>query len=166
MHGCVGGLFRPIERAVLQLGLLRAISIALADVGCEKPGPPRDTDFDGFISPMTNPVFFEDPRNLTEIRPIFVHHRMPDAAGGGYVNVIAAQVRYSLTENISLIATKDGFVTSDNPLIDDGWADVAAGLKFNLFTDPCRQTATQRGVDVRDSCGIGTDVAGQRRWRI
>lgn len=96
---------------------------------------PSDHQFDDFISPMTNPVFFEDPRTLTEARFIFANHAVPDAVLGGDIQVYALQLRAALTDRLSFIATKDGYIVSDNPLIGDGWADVAAGLKYNLFVD-------------------------------
>src|SRR5262249_6148219 len=36
-----------------------------------------DHSFDGFISPVTNPFYFEDPRSLTEVRPIFMWQGSP-----------------------------------------------------------------------------------------
>ena len=104
-----------------------------------------DHAFSDFISPMTNPVFFEDPRNNTEIRGIFFNHKVPLAAGGGDVQLYAAQIRARLSENVSLIATKDGYVTSSNPLINDGWADTAFGFKFNLIRDAATQTLLSTG---------------------
>ena len=94
-----------------------------------------DHCFDDFISPMTNPVFFEDPRALTEARAIFLRHKVPLAAGGGNVQLFALQLRARLSENVSFIATKDGYFTSNNALIGDGWADTAFGFKFNLLRD-------------------------------
>lgn len=91
--------------------------------------------FDSFISPMTNPVFFEDPRTLTEARTIFMNHVVPNTAGGGDIQLLAVQLRAALTDRLSIIATKDGYVMSSNPLIDDGWADLAAGLKYNLISN-------------------------------
>lgn len=44
---------------------------------------PSDCRFDEFISPMTNPVYFEDPRNLTEARVIFLNNQVPGAVLGG-----------------------------------------------------------------------------------
>ena len=44
---------------------------------------PSDHCFDDFISPMSNFVFFEDPRTLTELRPIFVNHWVPSRMGNG-----------------------------------------------------------------------------------
>jgi len=95
-----------------------------------------DPCFNDFISPMTNPVMFEDPRTLSEIRFIYINHKVPTALAGGNLNVFAAQVRVALSERLSLIATKDGFITSSNGIIGDGFADVAAGLKYNLLRDP------------------------------
>lgn len=93
---------------------------------------PSNHCFDDFISPMTNPVFFEDPRNLTELRLIFLNHKTPAAIGGGEARLYAAQMRLKISENASLIATKSGYIDSSTPLINDGWADSAFGLKFNL----------------------------------
>lgn len=100
---------------------------------------PSDHCFDDFISPMTNPTHFEDPRNLTEARFIYMRHKVPQAALGGEINLFALQLRAAITDRLSVIATKDGYIASNNPLVDDGWADVAAGLKYNLLRDPAGQ---------------------------
>lgn len=112
---------------------------------------PTDLCWSGFISPMTNPVFFEDPRTLTEARLIFLHHKLPSLLGGAVpssdVQVVALQLRAALTDDLSIIATKDGFIfaSPDAPL-DDGWADVALGLKYNLYKDPVAQQIVSAGV--------------------
>ncbi len=95
-----------------------------------------DTCYDDFISPMTNPIYFEDPRNLSELRFIYAHHNVPVAAGGGDVNFFAMQFRARLTDKLSLIATKDGYMTESNAILDEGWMGVNAGLKYNLYADP------------------------------
>ena len=103
---------------------------------------PSDDGFGCFISPMTNPVYFEDPRTLTEARAIFIQHKIPLRAplAGGDVQLIACQFRAALSEDLSIIATKDGFIIngSDGPG-QDGWANVNAGLKYNLYKDYERQ---------------------------
>lgn len=107
---------------------------------------PSDHCYDCFISPMTNPLFFEDPRTLTEARLIFVHHQLPPELGSGDLNYVALQARAALTENLSFIATKDGFIfASDDAPLDDGWADVAAGLKYNIYKDPDLQRIVSIG---------------------
>lgn len=105
-----------------------------------------DRCFSDFISPMTNPVFFEDPRTLTEARVIFLNHKTPPALGSDNVQLAAMQLRAALTDRLSFIATKDGYIFSQSPLLDDGWADVAAGLKYNLIHDCCTQTILSAGV--------------------
>jgi hypothetical protein len=107
---------------------------------------PSDHCYDDFISPITNPVFFEDPRNLTEARLIFVNHKVPLNAGGGDIQVYALQLRAALTDRLSLIATKDGYIVSDNPVVGDGWADISAGLKYLVYSDPVNQRLMSAGV--------------------
>jgi len=113
-----------------------------------------DHCFDDFISPMINFVYFEDPRNVTELRPIFVNHWVPNQIGGGIpaggsIQLYAAQFRIALTERLSLIAVKDGFIVDDtngalDTLLDDGWADVVV-LELH-------------DVDGGDGCADGSDV--------
>ncbi len=121
---------------------------------------PSESCFDSFISPITNPVFFEDPRNLTEARFIFLNHKVPLAAGSGDVQLYALQLRVSLSENVSLIATKDGYVTSSNPLVGDGWADLAAGLKFNLLRDQHSQSLLSAGFTFEMPTGEASALQG------
>lgn len=118
---------------------------------------PSDHCFDDFISPMSNFVFFEDPRTLTEARAIFFHHELPDSIGtlglpGGQVQLYALQLRFALSERLSLIAVKDGFIVTDinggplDALLDDGWAAVTAGLKYNLVRNTCSGTLLSTGL--------------------
>ena len=95
---------------------------------------------------MTNPVFFEDPRTLTEARIFFLHHKVPGSALSGDIQLLAMQLRAAITDRLSVVAAKDGYAWSSNPLIRDGWADVAIGLKYNLFKDVCRQQLLSAGV--------------------
>lgn len=137
---------------------------------CEK-GPllgfiqPTDTCWSDFISPMTNPVFFEDPRTLSELRFIFIQHHIPALAGGAIpgsdVQVLAMQARAALTENLSIIATKDGFIWgSANSPVDDGWADVSAGLKYNLWKDYERRQILSVGTTYEMPVGSRQALQG------
>ena len=77
---------------------------------------PSDPCFREFISPLTNPLFFEDPRTLTEARTIYAHQWIPAANpvfGGGQAQYVATQMRAALTKRLSLIATKDGYFWID-----------------------------------------------------
>ncbi len=121
---------------------------------------PSDQCFNCFISPMTNPIFFEDPRTLTEARFIYFHHKVPLTVAGGKVDLFAVQLRAALSQRLSVIATKDGFVTSSNPLIDDGWADINVGLKYNLIRDPRRQMLYTIGATYEMPVGSTRTLQG------
>ena len=121
---------------------------------------PSDHCYDDFISPMTNPTHFEDPRTLTEARFIYMRHKVPQTVGGGEVNLFALQLRAAVTERLSIIATKDGFIASSNPLIDDGWADLAAGVKYNLLSDPAGQGLLSVGTTFEMHNGSARSLQG------
>jgi hypothetical protein len=87
------------------------------------------------ISPVTHPTNFEDPRPITEIRPLFVYHEIDDnfATGGGDVEVYAVQARFKIADDWAIIATKDGYVDFNPKGVltkDKGFANVAAGVKY------------------------------------
>lgn len=90
------------------------------------------------ISPVTHPVTFEDPRHSTELRPVFVYHEIGDdfVSEGGNAEVYALQARFKLTDDFSLIATKDGYVDLNphrNVPKDTGFADIALGFKYSFY---------------------------------
>ncbi|TLD70112.1 hypothetical protein FEM03_13005 [Phragmitibacter flavus] len=91
------------------------------------------------ITPVANPVFFEDAIIRSEIRPFFAYHRIDDSfvTGGGHAEVYAVQLRYAITDRLAFIATKDGYMDLNTPGIGDseGWLDIAAGLKYALIDD-------------------------------
>ena len=53
---------------------------------------PSDHCFDRFISPLSNPFFFEDPRSLTEARAIFIDNKLPATLGGSDLDVWSGQL--------------------------------------------------------------------------
>jgi hypothetical protein len=70
-----------------------------------------DHAFDGFISPETNPFLFEDPRSLTELRPVFIYQSIPKknyAYNGGSIDFFGVQGRVALTDSISVVMSKLG----------------------------------------------------------
>jgi len=121
-----------------------AVALATGLTFTTATSPAADQDWKaGLIAPVANPIYFEDPRITSELRPIFIQHWLPDTfdfAGGtvplgGEVRVYALQIRYALTERLGLIATKDGYIefkpggalTANHGY---GFADLAAGLKY------------------------------------
>jgi len=72
-----------------------------------------DHCFDNFISPVTNPFYFEDPRSLTEIRPIFMYQSTPGSNyifHGGDVEWFGTQARVALTDRLSFVVSELGFI--------------------------------------------------------
>lgn len=98
------------------------------------------------ITPVANPIYFEDPIIDSDVRPIFLEHYLPGVFRynggtvplGGDTQVYALQLRYALTPRLALIAPKDGYIQfrPDHTLPHAyGWADLAAGLKYALIDD-------------------------------
>lgn len=103
------------------------------------------------IAPVTNPIFFESPLAQSEVRPIFMHHRLDDGfVGGGSINVYALQLRYAVNDRLAILATKDGFIETDTPGIGnrDGWGDLAAGVKYAIYKNDEKQAVVTPGVTV------------------
>lgn len=115
-----------------------------------------DHCFDGFISPITNPTMFEDPRTLTEVRSIFIHQSIPNRVGGGEFQMLALQARVALTERLSFISTKSGYFFSDSSTLDDGWSDVNVGLKYNFYRDVAYQQLISAGMTYEFASGQGS----------
>lgn len=117
--------------------------------------------YDDFISPITNPVYFEDPRQLTEVRDIFINHQIPVILGpSGNVQLYAMQIRVRLTENLSLIAVKDGYIVSKSPLLNDGWADLTPGLKYSLYRNAATGTLLSAGARFEAPVGSKRTLQG------
>jgi hypothetical protein len=150
-------------RGVATLTLLAALAAAPASadgfLGLDIDGSLGDGGFARYVPPVTNPLFNETPFITTEAKPIYIYHHIPDdfLTSGGSVNVVALQARLAITERLGFIATADGysFIDFDSGLEDDdGFNDIAAGLKYAVISDPAAgQIAT---VGVRYTAPVGT----------
>lgn len=113
--------------------------------------------FDDFIMPVGMPIYFEDPFITTDLRLLYIYHGIPGGSvlRGGEIHVAAAQVRIALTEDLALIATKDGYSWVDTGITrqDDGFNDWALGLKYNFYDDPDEQFALSGGMRWETSNG-------------
>ncbi|HEX9047914.1 MAG TPA: hypothetical protein VF988_12895 [Verrucomicrobiae bacterium] len=123
---------------------------------------------DETISPVANPIYFEDARITSEVHPVYMYHFLPDTfhfAGGsvplgGDVQVMAVQARYAINDRLAIIATKDGYVQfqPDHSLQRKyGWADLAAGLKYAVIDDKENELLVTPGLTVTVPTG-STDV--------
>ena len=97
--------------------------------------------FDGFISPVTNPFLFEDPRALTELRPIFIYQKVPTSQNdfrGGHVTFFGTQARVAITDRWSLVLNKFGGIAvtpgDGSPFKGEtGFAEIWLGPKFTFY---------------------------------
>ncbi len=109
---------------------------------------PSDHCFDDFVSPLSNPFYFEDPRSLTEVRGIFIENSLPAAVDGGDFQLYAAQIRGRVTDRVSNIAPRLGVFNvnqagGDTPT---GFLSAPVGFKFNFIRDAERQFLVSGGL--------------------
>ncbi len=139
------------------------------------------------IAPVANPIYFEDPRIYSDVRPIYMYHTLPGNFGfaggkipfGGDVQVVAVQLRLKITDRLAFIATKDGYISfqPDHVLAHAyGWADIAAGFKYAVIDDREHEFILTPGLtvtvptgskDVFQSHGAGYEnlfVSSEKGW--
>jgi hypothetical protein len=108
---------------------------------------PSDHCFDSFISPISNPFFFEDPRSLTEVRGIFIDNSLPGSVGGSDAQVWAGQLRGRISDRWSVIAPRLGYLqvnqTGGGPT---GFMSAPVGVKYNFIRDVERQLLVSAGM--------------------
>lgn len=102
------------------------------------PSFAEESRLDKMVSPAFNAVNFEDPRAISEARFLYYYHKIDNefVTAGGDAQLYALQLRYAITEKLSFIATKDGYVDfnpKSNVPKDQGFADLEAGLKYSFI---------------------------------
>ncbi|MEZ5302086.1 MAG: hypothetical protein R3F11_15800 [Verrucomicrobiales bacterium] len=119
------------------------------------PPPPVDMPVAGFESarrPITNPTLFDLAIPQSYVHPLFLYQSLPSSISteigsvplDGDLQVYAIQLQWAVTERLAITATKDGYIdfNPDNTLAEeDGWANLAAGLKYAFVYDPASQLA-------------------------
>lgn len=137
----------PLRHVVLVPFALLTFAAALA--AQQPPAASASSDWPGFLTglqgfeklhePIGQPLYFESPTIETSLRPIYLRHTFAQGSvlQGGNVTVYAAQLRIALSERLALIATKDGYSELSTGLLgnDEGWNDLAAGLKYAAIVD-------------------------------
>ncbi len=126
-----------------------------------------DHAFDGFISPVTNPFEFEDPRSLTEVRPIFILQTIPSknpVYRGGDAEFFGLQGRVALTERWSIVLHKLGGVAiqpgSASALDDEvGFSEIELGPKWTFLRS--ESTCTLGALGLAFDIPLGSGSVGQ-----
>lgn len=109
---------------------------------------PSDHCFDNFISPISNPFFFEDPRSLTELRGVFIENSLPNNISGGDAQVWATQIRLRISDRWSLIAPRLAYLNVHEPSGEPlkGFLSSPVGVKCNFVRDVSRQFFVSGGA--------------------
>jgi hypothetical protein len=127
-----------------------------------------DHAFDGFISPITDPFYFEDPRALTEVRPIFMLQGAPDKNPiyhGGDIEYFGLQARLAVTERLSFVLSELGWVwlEAHHPADDlgthSGFAEIKLGPKYTFLR--CEDTCTVGAVGLNFEIPAGPGKVAQ-----
>ena len=116
-----------------------------------------EESFGDFVAPASNPVYFESPFHTTEARLIHLHQELHGdvytSLGklklNGELKLTALQLRYAINDRFSIIATKDGYgrMKYDDTLeSEDGFADLALGIKWSPYVNPETQTIVTLGL--------------------
>lgn len=117
-----------------------------------------DHAFDSFISPVTNPFLAEDPRALTELRPVFIHQESPrdhPIYRAGDINALSLQGRVAFTDRISLVISKLGWVWNEphNPIppfaTHAGFSELWFGPKFTVIRNETTKTLGAFGMQFQ-----------------
>lgn len=120
-----------------------------------------DHVFDNFISPMTNPFLLEDPRSLTEFRPLFIFQKVPRSQPdfrGGDIWFFGGQARVALTDRISLVIHKLGglSINTGNASIYDGstgFSELWLGPKYTLIRNEQSGSVLAAGLQFQIPLG-------------
>jgi hypothetical protein len=127
-----------------------------------------DRCFEGVISPITAPFYFEDPRALTEVRPIFMYQGVPNKSAGwngGDLFFFGTQARLALSERFSIVLHELGFYsfnpkTPTAPIQNDtGLAEIKLGAKYTFLRNI--ETGSAAAVGVIFEIPAGSDKVFQ-----
>lgn len=114
-----------------------------------------DHAFDNFASPTTNIFLFEDPRALTEVRPLYIFQTIPGAnqtLQGGNVNYLGMQARVAITERISMVFNKFGWISLNPTDKEDGFnsalsfSEIWLGPKWTFLRDEQHNLVAAAGL--------------------
>jgi hypothetical protein len=115
-----------------------------------------DHAFDDFASPVSNPIYFEDPRSLTEFRPLFIYQDTPNGNyvfHGGGIELLNFQGRVALNECWSLVVSELGVIWMDPRGSEPGFephvglAQITLGPKWTFLRNETTGTLAAAGLN-------------------
>lgn len=134
-----------------------------------------DHCFDYMVSPVTNPFYFEDPRSLTQVRPIFMWQRTPDgtplfAGGDNFFAGLTASL--ALTDRISITVNKLGWVWTEfqQPAGEfnnhSGFSELHLGPKLTIIRNENSRTLAAVGLVFELPIGGGDVFQDTGDWTL
>lgn len=142
---------------IITLGALGFLSpfVFAGSVISDTTTPVPTASSDGFAQarrPISNPTLFDLALPTTNVHPLFMYHSLPNHINttlgklplGGDVELYALQFEIALSERLSIVATKDGYVDvnpDSTASSETGFANLGAGLKYAFILDPVSKTA-------------------------
>jgi len=123
-----------------------------------------DHCFDEFVSPVSNPFLAEDPRTLTEIRPVFLYQTIPNSNplySGGNIQFFGLQARLALTQRFSIVMNKLGGVAinpGSGTLVgsSSGFSEIWIGPKYTWYREDQTGTVSALGLILQVPSGPGS----------
>ena len=122
---------------------------------------------DTMISPVSNPVLFEDPHITTELRPVFMYHefRSDFLTQGGNAEYYGLQFRYAVNDRLGLILPKFAVMSvyPGNEEMDQGTglSNLTAGAKWVFLKDPEFDGIFTGGLRYEFPTGADTVLQGE-----
>lgn len=120
------------------------------------------------VRPLTAPYFHEDAFVTSDLRAWYVNHQFYGDTIRGEVDVYALQVRLALTERLQLVAYKDGYTDFSGEALagNNGWNDIAAGLKYAFIQDWENQFHLAGGLGYELSLGDDEVLQDTNEYRL
>ncbi len=117
-----------------------------------------ENKFKRYVPPVSNPVLNETPYITTEVRPMYLHQNIPFEflTQGGSIDLLALQLRVAINDRLGIIANKDGYADIDFDSVlpdDDGFANIALGLKYAIYNDPKNESILTTGLTYEAPSG-------------
>ena len=128
-----------LSRIALCSFLLTSCAASSFSTGSREELPPSSWSV-RLPDPVSAGTTFESAVIETGLEAHVVHQELPSDSvfTGGDFQLYALQARVRLNERVALIATKDGYIdfNPDAGSDEDGFADIAGGVKFLAYEDP------------------------------
>ncbi|MFT3784602.1 MAG: hypothetical protein QM770_00360 [Tepidisphaeraceae bacterium] len=153
---------------VALLGLSRSASAQHANFvlfGSKADEAKTQAAEDKFVMPVTDPYFHESSFVTSDVRAWAIYHSLDSKLGIDHATVYAAQVRLALTDDIQLVAYKDGYTDFGGGYEASGYNDIGAGLKWNFLHDYKNNLHAAAGLGYELALGDPSVLSNDDEYR-